>query len=80
MSPVEQLVEALTNAGLTFGRPATIGHPEVRVRSGSGREYAVTVLRYSFMVAASSRVGAHDVVQKLTVADVVETVRNDAFG
>jgi hypothetical protein len=74
MSPVEELVEAFTEAGLTFGRPATQGHPEVRVKSDSGRQYAVCVLRFSFMVAPESE---PNVYQRLTVADVLDHVRND---
>jgi hypothetical protein len=74
MSPVEELIEAFTQAGLSFGRPATQGFPEVRVRSGSGREYAVRVLRFSFMVAPQSDA---NVYQRLTVADVLALVRSD---
>ncbi len=73
MSPVEELVDALTEAGLTFGRPATLGFPEVRVRGRGGQEFAVKVLRYSFLV--SPQTGPDSVVQRLTVADVVELVR-----
>ena len=80
MSPVEQLTEALTDAGLSWGRPATLGHPEIRVKSGSGREYAVTVLRYSFMVAESGPRTQGVTTQKLTAAEVVEAVRNDRLG
>ena len=77
MSPVEELVEAFTEAGLSFGRPATLGHPEVRVKSGSGREYAVRVLRFSFMVAPQQE---PNVYQHLTVAAVLDHVRNDRTG
>ena len=52
----------------------TLGFPEVRVKSGSGREYAVRVLRFSFMVAPQAE---RNVYQRLTVADVLDLVRHD---
>jgi hypothetical protein len=73
VTAIEELVEALTEAGLNWGRPATYGAPEVRVRNDAGREYSVMVLRFSFMVSPQSEAGM--VYQRLSVADVVEMVR-----
>jgi hypothetical protein len=72
MSAVDELIEALTEAGLKWGRPPSFGAPEIRVKADSGREYAVRVLRFSFMVAPQSE--ASTVYQRLTVADVVNMV------
>jgi hypothetical protein len=70
---VDELIEALTNAGLRWGRPATLGAPEIRVKNDAGHEFAVTVLRFSFMVSPQSEAGT--VYQRLSVADVLEMVR-----
>ena len=70
---MEELVEALTEAGLTWGRPATHGAPEIRIKNDAGREYAVKVLRFSYMVFPQSEAGM--VYQRLSVADVLEMVR-----
>lgn len=76
MTPIEELVEAFTNAGLTFGRPPPMGYPELRVRSASGREYAIKCMRYSFVVEPTA--GPVVAVQCLTAEAAVEIVRNDA--
>jgi hypothetical protein len=73
MTAVEELVETLTNAGLTWGRPASFGFPEIRVKNASGTEYSVTVLRFSFFVTIGGSTILH---QRLTVADVLDTIRH----
>jgi hypothetical protein len=73
VTAVEELVEALTEAGLTFGRPATHGPPEIRIKNDAGREFEVRVLRFSFMVCPQSE--PRVVYQRLSVADVLEMVR-----
>jgi hypothetical protein len=73
VAAVDELVEALTEAGLAWGRPATRGVPEIRVRNDAGREYAVKVLRFSFLVCAPS--DSWMVYQRLSVADVLAMVR-----
>lgn len=72
MSQVEDLISVLTEAGLTFGRPATAGAPEVRVRSESGREYAVRALHFSFMVIPCAE---PVMVQCLSAEDVISVLR-----
>ncbi len=75
MPLVDELVEAFTNAGLTFGRPAPHGYPELRVKSATGRAYSVKILKFSFMVTQEERPDvAH---QRLTAQDVLAFVRSD---
>src|SRR5262249_34053414 len=57
VAAVDELIEALTNAGLKWGRPATHGAPEIRVKNDAGNEFAVIVLRFSFMVSPQSEAG-----------------------
>jgi hypothetical protein len=73
-SPTDELIEALTEAGLTWGRATGAGHPEVRVKGASGREYSVRVLRFSYTVIPRQE---HAVAQQcLSIARVVELVRS----
>ena len=75
MSAVEELIEALTEGGLTWGRPASTGAPEIRVKNEAGLEYVVRVNRFSFNVMQGE---ATVIYQCLTPADVLAMVRTGA--
>jgi hypothetical protein len=72
VAAIDELTEALTEAGLKWGRPKAHGTPEIRVKNDAGREFVVKVLRFSFMVSPSE---SRLVYQRLSVADVLELVR-----
>jgi hypothetical protein len=72
MAAADELVEALTNAGLTWGRPATRGFPEFRVKNRSGVEITIRVLKFSYLVTVGPSWVMH---QRITVAEVLETIR-----
>ena len=75
MSAMNELVEALTDAGLTWGRPAGAGHPEIRVKNAAGQEFSIRVLKFSYFVAPEAEPTGYHVYQCLTAADVLEMVR-----
>ena len=75
MSAVEELIEALTEGGLTFCRPASSGAPEIRVKNEAWLEYVVRVHRFSFNVMQAE---ATVIYQCLTTADVLAMVRSGA--
>jgi hypothetical protein len=72
VAAIDELTEALTEAGLKWGRPRAHGSPEIRVKNDAGREFLVKVLRFSFIVCPSE---SQVVYQRLSVADVLEMVR-----
>jgi len=73
MGALDELIEALNQSGLTWGKPATFGAPEVRVKNDAGQEFVVKVLRFSYNV--SNEAEPFVMHQCLTPEDVLARMR-----